>query len=65
MSENTRADAYQRMYHILFHAATAAQQELVESSMRAQQISLRLQQAQAECEDLLLRMTDDEESPEH
>lgn len=62
MSESTRAEAYQKMYHKLFHAATEAQRELMESSIRSQQISLRLQTSQAECEELLLQMTDDEET---
>ena len=61
MNDNTQAEAYRRMYHRLFHAATAAQSDMIKASIAFQQINLRLQKAQMECEDLLLRMTDDEE----
>ena len=65
MNESTEAKAYKRMYHKLFHAAAAAQRELMESSIRSQQINLGLQQAQADCEELLLEMTEDEaQAPE-
>jgi hypothetical protein len=49
------------MYHKMFHASTEANLRLTEIAILAQQSSLRLIQAQQECEEIYMQTADDEQ----
>lgn len=49
---------YEKMYHMMFNAATDVDRQLLEASIHLQQISLGLKKAQQECEELYLKADD-------